>query len=111
MNDQRTRIFPDALVLNHAGRDYVVPPDFNGLFAIGRGTSCQIVLDSPVVSRLHGCIRVAHGGYAYRDTSSNGTVLMSGHDETLIHDREVTLPDAGALKIGNVLLAFCRWNG
>ncbi|HEX7037782.1 MAG TPA: FHA domain-containing protein [Pseudomonadales bacterium] len=111
MNDERTRILADSLILNHAGRDYVVPPDFRGLFAIGRGASCQIVLDSPVVSRLHGCIRIAKDAYAYRDTSSNGTILLTGHDETLIHDREVTLPDAGALKIGDVILAFCRWSG
>lgn len=110
MNDERTRILHGALILNHAGRDYVVPPDFRGLFAIGRGTSCQIVLDSPVVSRLHGCIRIAKDDYTYRDTSSNGTVLISGHDETLIHDREVTLPEAGSLKIGDVILAFCRWS-
>jgi predicted component of type VI protein secretion system len=111
VTDERTRILPDALVLNHGGRDYIVPPDFRGLFAIGRGTSCQIVLDSPIVSRLHGCIRVARDGYSYRDTSSNGTVLMSGHDETLVHDKEVPLPEAGALKIGEVVLAFCRWSG
>lgn len=102
----RTQIQPKALVLRHAGHDYVVPADFHGLFAIGRGASCQIVLDSPIVSRLHGCIRVADQHFTYRDTSSNGTILMTGHDETLVHDREVALPDAGTLKIGDMLLSF-----
>lgn len=104
-----TMIQPHALVLSHAGRSYVVPPDFQGLFAIGRGASCQIVLDSSIVSRLHGCIRVANGGYRYRDTSSNGTVVINGHDETMVQEAEIELPEAGTLKIGDVLLAFtCR---
>jgi predicted component of type VI protein secretion system len=105
---QRTRIRDQALVVSYAGRDYVVPPDFHGLFAIGRGASCQIVVDSMIVSRLHGCIRVSDDCFAYRDTSSNGTVLLAGHDETLVHDSEVALPETGALKIGDVMLPFSR---
>ena len=108
MNEEaeRTQIHPRALVVSHAGRNYIVPPDFQGLFAIGRGSSCEIVLDSRIVSRLHGCIRVTNGRYSYRDTSSNGTVVTRGHDETLVHDEEVELPEAGALRIGDVMLHF-----
>jgi pSer/pThr/pTyr-binding forkhead associated (FHA) protein len=104
-----TRIRPRALVVSYGGRDYVVPPDFHGLFAIGRGASCQITVDSKIVSRLHGCIRVTNGLYSYRDTSSNGTIVMTGHDETLVQEAEIELPEAGALKVGDVLLHFaCR---
>lgn len=103
---ERTQMQPRALVVSHAGRSYVVPPDYPGLFAIGRGSSCQIVIDSRVVSRLHGCIRVNNGRYSYRDTSSNGTVVTRGHDETLVYDSEVELPEAGALRIGDALLHF-----
>jgi glycine betaine catabolism B len=103
---ERTQIQPRALVVSYDGRDYVVPPDFQGLFAIGRGTSCQIVLDSRIVSRLHGCIRVTHGRYVYRDTSSNGTVVVKGHDETVVQDSEIELEESGLLRIGDTVLHF-----
>lgn len=104
---EATRIQARALVLRYAERDYVVPPDFHGLFAIGRGSSCQITVQSNIVSRLHGCIRVdADGRYSYRDTSSNGTIMIDGHDETLVQEEEVLLPESGVLKIGDTLLPF-----
>jgi predicted component of type VI protein secretion system len=108
-DEDRTHIHPRALVVSYAGREYVVPPDFQGLFAIGRGASCQIVLDSKIVSRLHGCIRVTDGRYAYRDTSSNGTIVTLGHDETLVYDEEIDLPETGALRIGDLVLHFRTW--
>jgi len=109
VDTEATRMQSRALILRHAGRDYVVPPDFNGLFSIGRSNSCQITLDSSIVSRLHGCIRVTGGTYVYRDTSSNGTVIIDGHDEILVHEAEIALPDAGALKVADVMLHFsCR---
>lgn len=103
-----TRIHTGALIVRYGEREFVIPAHFGGLFAIGRGASCQIVLDSSVVSRLHGCIRAGAGGFLYRDTSSNGTILLNGHDETLIQESEVPLPDAGALRIGDELLRFQR---
>lgn len=103
-----TRVQPRALIVHHQGRDYVIPSHFGGLFAIGRGSSCQIVLDDSVVSRLHGCIRASGLDFVYRDTSSNGTILLDGHDETLIQESEVALPASGALKIGDAVLRFHR---
>lgn len=106
-----TLIHPGGLVVRCEGRDYVIPPDFRGLFAIGRGPMCEIVLDSQVVSRLHGCIRATESGFRYRDMSSNGTIVMDGHDEKLLHEDEVILPDSGALRIHGFLLAFRRQPG
>lgn len=103
-----TRLQPEALIMTHGARQFVIPPDFKGLFAIGRHSSCQILLDSTVVSRLHGCVRVAGAAYVYRDTSSNGTVLLDGHDETLVQQSEVVLPESGSLRIGAELLHFHR---
>lgn len=103
-----TRIHTGALIVRYAEREFVIPAHFGGLFAIGRGPGCQIVLDSSVVSRLHGCIRVCNGVFLYRDTSSNGTILLNGHDETLVQDAEIPLPEAGTLRIGEERLRFQR---
>lgn len=109
--DADTLIHPNGLVVRCEGREYVIPSHFRGLFAIGRGPQCEIVLDSQVVSRLHGCIRATGSGFSYRDMSSNGTILLDGHDEKLLHDDEVSLPDQGALRIHDYLLAFRRQPG
>ena len=38
--------------------------------------------------------------------STNGTVLIDGHEELLIHDDEQRLPQIGELRIGDVSLTF-----
>ena len=101
-----TRIVPSALVVVGAGKSSIIPPDFDGLVTIGRSTTCQISVASDFVSRLHGCIRCAGDHYLYRDMSTNGTVLIDGHEELLIHDDEQRLPVAGELRMGDVSLSF-----
>lgn len=102
----RTRIVPSALVVTHAGRDSVIPPDFRGLVTVGRSESCQISIDSTFASRLHGCFRSGGDHYLYRDMSTNGTVIFDGHDELLLHGDEHRLPAVGELRIGDVALTF-----
>lgn len=52
-----------------------------------------------------------NGVYRYRDTSSNGTIVRHGHDETLVQEAEVGLAESGALQIGGAVLTFCRGSG
>jgi len=45
---------------------------------IGRGSSCDIIINDPNVSRVHAEISVAGGQYVYRDVSTNGSIV-NGH--------------------------------
>ncbi|CAN0502840.1 unnamed protein product, partial [Scytosiphon promiscuus] len=95
-----------ALVLKHGDVELVVTDDFRGLVTLGRGAGCEITLQSPQVSRLHGCIRATAEGYAYRDISSNGTTLVAMHEEVLVCDEEKLLPEQGSLRLGGLEVHF-----
>jgi hypothetical protein len=105
-DDNLTRMLPASLVISCAGKEHVIPQDFRGLVTVGRGTSCQICLDSSFVSRLHGCFRYHNGQFSYRDMSSNGTVLLFGHEEVLVQEMEVDLPASARLRIGDMVLSI-----
>jgi pSer/pThr/pTyr-binding forkhead associated (FHA) protein len=94
------------LIVTCAGKEYVIPTDYEGLATVGRGVSCQICVDSSFASRLHGCFRCTQEQFTYRDMSSNGTTLLEGHEEVLVHDDEVPLPKHGSLRIGDTVLSF-----
>ncbi|MFR9651727.1 MAG: FHA domain-containing protein [Rikenellaceae bacterium] len=42
---------------------------------IGRDSSCDIVINNPRVSRMHGVFTLQNNNYVYRDNSTNGTVV------------------------------------
>lgn len=104
--DRGTELLPESLLLHCAHQTSTLPSDYGGLFTIGRGQTCQLQIDSTYASRLHGCFRVCDGAFTYRDMSSNGTRLLIGHDERIVHDEEVPLTRVGALRIGNVEINF-----
>ncbi len=101
-----TRIAPASMTIRWDDDAFRIPPDYGGLVTVGRGSECSIRLDSDFASRLHGCIRVTPEGYAYRDMSSNGTILIHGHDEVLVKDAETLLGASGRLRIGRVELSY-----
>lgn len=105
-SDNSTRMLPASLVISYAGQEHVIPQDFRGLVTVGRGASCQICLDSSFVSRLHGCFRCHNSQFSYRDMSSNGTVLLYGHEEVLLREMEVDLPASALLRIGDIELSI-----
>ena len=104
--EDATLMLPSALVISCDGNDFLVPQDFMGLVTLGRGANCQIRLDSSFVSRLHGCFRSSSEGFHYRDLSSNGTTLLQGHEEALLHDDEVVLPAQCALRVGDRIVSL-----
>ncbi len=101
-----TSMLPQSLLIRCEEREHRIPPDYGGLFTIGRGVSCQLQIESTYASRLHGCFRVCDGAFTYRDMSSNGTRLLVAHDEHIVHDEEVVLANVGALRIGGVEIRF-----
>ena len=105
-NDSHTLIVPRSLLVTNGTSEHLIPPDFRGLVSVGRSESCQICIDSTFASRLHGCLRTDGQLFLYRDMSTNGTLLLGGHEELLVHDEEVSLLPKGGLRIGDVVLKF-----
>ena len=105
-HDSHTLIVPRALGVTTGTSEHLIPPDFRGLVSVGRSESCQICIDSTFASRLHGCLRTDGERFLYRDMSTNGTLLLGGHEELLVHDEEVSLLEKGSLRIGDVILEF-----
>ncbi len=101
-----TEFLPATLKLTFSGRGLQVPADFDGLIAVGRSSSCQVQLVSDYVSRLHGCFQVTAEGFSYRDMSRNGTVLVQGHEEIVLHESETLLTGAGSLRVGDQQVGF-----
>lgn len=102
----QTLIVPRSLLVTTGTSEHLVPPDFRGFVSVGRSESCQICIDSSFASRLHGSFRSDGGRFLYRDMSTNGTLLLGGHEEVLVHDEEVDLPAKGSLRIGEIVLKF-----
>jgi hypothetical protein len=106
-----TRWLPGCLVVNDGRKDHVIPTDYRGLVTVGRSSTCQICVVSTFASRLHGCLRYDGQQYLYRDTSRNGTLLYDGHEEVLVQDAEIELPEDAELRIGDVSLRLTRNRG
>ena len=104
--DDSTQIIPAALRLSFNGKEISVPPDFDGLISVGRGTSSQVRLESSYVSRLHGCFRFAAGRFTYRDMSQNGSMLIVGHEEQMLFNEEAPLQGSGWIRIGDQSISF-----
>ena len=67
---------------------------------IGRGSGCQVQIDSPYVSRIHACIsRNAAGQWVIEGNSPKGTQIVNatGHATTLATGQAQALPKAGTL--------------
>ncbi len=106
VNIPETRLLPDVLIIQYEDRKSLVPADFSGRYTIGRGQDCQLKVNSDFISRHHGFIVSDRGAFRYRDQSRNGSVLKSSDGEQLVHVSEVTLPNSGELRIGNVTISF-----
>lgn len=46
---------------------------------IGRGNTCDIVINEPIISRLHAEVVYNDGRYTFRDSSANGTTINGNH--------------------------------
>ena len=81
------------------------------LNTIGRKTEssrCDIKIDSPIVSRIHGEIALASGRYFYRDlNSTNGTYVNNALLKSTAENKNLALP----LKDGDILCFDIKENG
>jgi class 3 adenylate cyclase len=68
---------------------------------LGRGESCQLMVDRACVSRRHATIEARNGKFVLTDFSTNGTYLYLGTDGCdHVHREEFVLQGEGALSLG-----------
>lgn len=73
---------------------------------VGRGADCNITVNAPLASRVHGRIEVQDGRFYYLDDSRNGSwVLGSSGDEVRLHHERTVLIGDGAISLGQPISA------
>ena len=70
----------------------------------GRDATCDVVLNNPMVSRRHLCIRHERGSLFVRDDSNNGTMM----GQALLRRSELPLPDQEHFQVGPYAVAARR---
>ena len=73
----------------------------HGGLTIGRDPDCDIVLESPEVSRRHATVAAAAGGFVISDESTNG-VFVNGERVAGSH----RLADGDVIRVGDAVLRF-----
>ncbi|TQV82593.1 FHA domain-containing protein [Exilibacterium tricleocarpae] len=70
-------------------------------FSIGRDHSCQLVIDSGVVSRVHCALELRDGQIGLLDQSTNGTSVRSGRaGSVIVKDKFYPLAGRGSIQLG-----------
>jgi DNA-binding winged helix-turn-helix (wHTH) protein len=90
---------PAQLMLAGGGRPIVLAQPVT---ALGRASTCQVVLQDEFASRHHAEIVLRHDTYWLRDCHSKNGILVDGQ---LVRD-EVRLEDGATIQIGNTQLTF-----
>jgi glycine betaine catabolism B len=73
----------------------LTPTSSNPQWSIGRNPDCDVMLDGPEISRMHGAITYANDAYQFTDMGSTSGSILNG-------DR-VQLEAAYALNVGDLL--------
>lgn len=87
----------NALVLQHDGEHVRVEKRVT----LGRGARCDMIISDGRVSRQHASIEVRQGAFFLKDSSTNGTYVVIGNDESLfLHRDQLRLHGTGTLSLG-----------
>lgn len=88
------------LALTYRDRRFAVGTG-NGRFAIGRDTSCDLVLDGQLISRHHAVIEAKRDKFYLQDYSTNGTfVCYDRHHPVFLRRESVQLLGDGVISLG-----------
>ncbi len=74
------------LKLSYQGRTLEVWPGQS--LSLGRGDACELVVSSPLASRLHGRIESRRGKFIYIDQSTNGSFVQTEDGQVVYLKRE-----------------------
>ncbi len=93
---------PGALVVVLQGKNQGKRAAFrNDRVTIGRGSDCGIIMDEPLVSRLHAEVKFDNGRFTLEDPGSANGIWM--HGQRVL---QVALKDGDQFRIGRSVFAF-----
>jgi class 3 adenylate cyclase len=91
------------LQLTYRGREISILEDMPGV-TLGRDPVCTMIVQGNLVSRQHASIEYRKGKFVYRDTSTNGSYIMTEEGRNLfIRREEVPLLGVGKISLGTNL--------
>jgi hypothetical protein len=89
-----------ALVLDYDGEKVTVEKRVT----LGRGTRCDMVISDGRVSRQHASVESRQGAFFLKDSSTNGTYVAIGEDESMfLHRDQLRLHGSGTISLGRPL--------
>ncbi|MFN2519002.1 MAG: FtsK/SpoIIIE domain-containing protein [Jatrophihabitantaceae bacterium] len=83
-----------------AGQVVALP---RGVFTLGRGAECDLVLTDPDVSRQHAALTVTGAGITVRDLQSTNGTSLDGHP---VDDDGTAMPPGAMLRVGDSFLCI-----
>jgi adenylate cyclase len=74
-----------------------------GRYTIGRNCDCTLVIDHPLVSRIHAEIRYQNNEFMLVDLSTNGTELITSGRSKTLHHSQAALRGMGSIFLGRTV--------
>jgi glycine betaine catabolism B len=106
----------------------LTPTSSNPQWSIGRNPDCDVMLDGPEISRIHGSITYANDAYQFTDMGSTSGSILNGDrvkleatyalnvgdllqlGETFIYIEEIEFPGVSANTPGDRLQTLGQWS-
>ena len=90
----------NELILNYREQSYTINEQNKKLF-LGRGDSCQIIVNSDFASRQHANVEFRYGNFILSDHSSNGTYIRNSDGVvTRLNREDAVLHGKGSISLG-----------
>ena len=87
------------LIVTHRDSTREIGPT-RPVLTVGRDAHCDMVIEHPKVSRLHGRFEFRKHGYVFVDASANGSHVVLGSDPKFMRREEARLLGDGAVLLG-----------
>ncbi|MEI8396224.1 MAG: FHA domain-containing protein [Rhodospirillaceae bacterium] len=107
VEDMHTGAFPATLwkgsvkLISYRGSLTWAPDNTRSKLVIGRANTSNLVIESDLISRIHGYITVIDKGCVYIDQSRNGTFVLTNGVLTKLNKSGMVLEGVGTLILGS----------
>ena len=98
-NASQTRLDGPIITLSVAGETYQLDAN-NPKITLGRGKNNDVRIKGTHVSREHAYFEIRDGNGIFVDVSANGSCLIDGSQESLLHQQTLVLVGEGKIGLG-----------
>lgn len=97
---RKPQVDGNELTLNYRGQSYTLNEQ-NKKLLLGRGDTCQMIINSDFASRQHANVEFRFGSFILSDHSSNGTYIRNSNSVVArINHEDVILHGKGSISLG-----------